>query len=64
MYEVRVKTIRSRKTFFRLYNSVIVIRLLNDISTDFTFHMRKRGKETDREREIAKSREIKVKNGI
>ena len=74
-YQVRGKTIRSRKTF----NSVFVTRLLNDISTDYTFHMRERERErerrerethththteTDRERKIAKSREIRVKNGI
>ena len=56
IYQVRGKTIRSRKTFFRLYNSVIV-RLLTDISTDFTFHMREREREGEREREIAKPRE-------
>ena len=45
IYQVKVKTTQSRKTFFRLYNSVIVIRLLTDISTDFTFHVRERGRE-------------------
>ena len=50
IHQVKVKTIRSRKTFFRLYNSVIVIRLLTDISTDFTFHIRERGRERDRDR--------------
>ena len=51
IYQVRVKTIRSRKTFFRLDNSVIVIRLLTDISTDFTFHMREREREREGERQ-------------
>ena len=50
IYQVRAKPIRSRKTFFRLYNSVIIIRLLTDISTDFMFHMRERGRERHRQK--------------
>ena len=52
IYQVRGKTIQSRKTFFQLYNSVIVIRLLTDISTDFRFHMRE--SESERQRQTEK----------
>ena len=51
IYQVRGKTIQSRKTFFRLYNSVIVIRLLTDISTDFRFHMTESERERQRQTE-------------
>ena len=61
IYQVRVKTIRSRKTFFRLDNSVIVIRLHTDISTDFTFHMREREREREREGERQKKRNCQTK---
>ena len=55
IYQVRGKTIQSRKTFFRLYNSVsIVIRLLTDISTDFRFHMRERERERHTHRQTEK----------
>ena len=61
IYQVRGKTIQSRKTFFRLYNLVIVIRLVTDISTDFRFHMRERERDRDRQRkEIAKTKGNKI----
>ena len=63
IYQVRGKTIQSRKTFFRLYNSVTVIRLLTDISTDFRFHMRESERERQRqtEKRNCQTKENKIK---
>ena len=60
IYQVRDKTIQSRKTFFRLYISVIVIRLFTDISTDFRFHMRESESERQTEKRNCQTKGNKI----